>query len=51
MVRWAMVACGWLIAAGAHANDVGVTPTEIRLGASVVLSGPLGPQTVQYGEG
>lgn len=51
MVRWAMVACGWLIAAGAHANDEGVTPTEIRLGASAVLSGPLGPQTVQYGEG
>lgn len=51
MVRWAMVACGWLIAAGAHANDSGVTPTEIRLGASAVLSGPLGPQTVQYGEG
>ena len=51
MVRWAMVACGWLIAAGALANDAGVTPTEIRLGASAVLSGPLGPQTVQYGEG
>lgn len=51
MVRWAMVACGWLIAAGAHANDAGVTPTEIKLGASAVLSGPLGPQTVQYGEG
>ena len=51
MVRWAMVACGWLIAAGAHANDAGVTPTEIRLGASAVLSGPLGPQTAQFGEG
>lgn len=51
MVRWTMVACGWLIAAGAHANDAGITPTEIRLGASAVLSGPLGPQTVQYGEG
>lgn len=51
MVRWAMVACGWLIAALAHANDAGVTPTEIKLGASAVLSGPLGPQTVQYGEG
>ena len=46
-----MVACGWLIAAGAHANDAGVTPTEIRLGASAVLSGPLGPQTAQFGEG
>lgn len=51
MVRWAMIACGWLIAGGAHANDAGITPTEIKLGASAVLSGPLGPQTVQYGEG
>jgi branched-chain amino acid transport system substrate-binding protein len=34
-----------------HAGDEGVTPTEIRLGSSQVLSGPLGPQTVQYGEG
>jgi ABC-type branched-subunit amino acid transport system substrate-binding protein len=35
----------------AHAGDAGVTPTEIRLGTSAVLSGPLGPQTRQYGEG
>lgn len=34
-----------------HAGDAGVTPTEIRLGSSQVQSGPLGPQTVQYGEG
>ena len=48
--RWVW---GWalLLAATAHAGDEGVTPTEIRLGASHVLSGPLGPQTVQYGEG
>ena len=43
------------IAAGlgtaAHAGDKGVTPGEIRLGASVVLSGPLGPQTTDYGAG
>lgn len=51
MVRSAWLACGWLLAACAHANDAGITPTEIRLGASAVLSGPLGPQTVQYGEG
>jgi ABC-type branched-subunit amino acid transport system substrate-binding protein len=51
MVRWAMLVCGWLVAIAAHANDAGVTPTEIRLGASAVLSGPLGPQTLQYGEG
>jgi branched-chain amino acid transport system substrate-binding protein len=41
--------CAW--AAVAHAGDSGITPTEIRLGASQVLSGPLGPQTQQYGEG
>jgi ABC-type branched-subunit amino acid transport system substrate-binding protein len=40
-----------LVAGAAHAADRGVTPTEIRLGASVVLSGPLGPQTTDYGAG
>ncbi|WP_374666699.1 ABC transporter substrate-binding protein [Ramlibacter sp.] len=40
-----------LLAAAAHAGDKGVTPTEIRLGASQVLSGPLGPQTREYGVG
>ncbi len=34
-----------------HARNEGVSTDEIRLGASVVLSGPLGPQTIQYGEG
>jgi ABC-type branched-subunit amino acid transport system substrate-binding protein len=34
-----------------HARNEGVTADEIRLGASAVLSGPLGPQTVQFGEG
>lgn len=32
----------------AHAGDKGVTPTEIRIGTSAVLSGPLGPQTLEY---
>jgi ABC-type branched-subunit amino acid transport system substrate-binding protein len=41
----------WMLATVAQAGDEGVTPTEIRLGASQVLSGPLGPQTLQYGEG
>jgi len=42
-----------MLAAGvqALASDKGVTPTEIRLGASAVLSGPLGPQTRDYGVG
>lgn len=35
----------------ATAGDKGVTPTEIKLGASVVLSGPLGAQTSDYGVG
>ena len=35
----------------AQAGDKGVTPTEIKLGASAVLSGPLGPQTADYGVG
>lgn len=39
------------MAGAGHARNEGVTDTEIRLGASVVLSGPLGPQTVQYTEG
>lgn len=34
-----------------QAVDAGVTDTEIRIGASVVLTGPLGPQTAAYGEG
>lgn len=51
MVRKCVLGGMWLLAALAHAGDEGVTPTEIRLGASQVLSGPLGPQTVQYGEG
>jgi branched-chain amino acid transport system substrate-binding protein len=38
-------------AGGVHASNEGVTADEIRLGASVVLSGPLGAQTAQYGEG
>ena len=42
---------GLAFAGAAHARNEGVTDTEIHLGASVVLSGPLGPQTVQYTEG
>ncbi|HEX9720773.1 MAG TPA: ABC transporter substrate-binding protein [Ramlibacter sp.] len=39
------------LAGGAHAGDAGVMPREIRIGASAVLSGPLGPQTREYGVG
>ena len=34
-----------------YAGDRGVTATEVKLGASAVLSGPLGPQTTDYGAG
>lgn len=40
-----------LSAASAQAVDAGVTDTEIRIGASAVLTGPLGPQTLAYGAG
>ena len=50
MLRAALVALA-LLAGAVHAGDRGVTPTEIRLGASAVLSGPLGPQTTDYGVG
>ena len=35
----------------AYAGERGVTATEVKLGASAVLSGPLGPQTADYGAG
>ena len=51
MFRLLILALAGALGAGAMASDRGVTPTEIRLGASVVLSGPLGPQTQEFGQG
>jgi branched-chain amino acid transport system substrate-binding protein len=51
MKRSFLLALGFLACALAQAGDSGVTPTEIKLGASVVLSGPLGAQTNDYGAG
>ena len=51
MARWWGLVLGMAFGVAAQAGDAGVTATEIRLGASQVLSGPLGPQTLQYGEG
>lgn len=51
MVRLMVLTLGLVFSAAAAAGDRGVTPTEIRLGASAVLSGPLGSQTVEFGEG
>ncbi len=45
-MAWALLTCGTLFAA-----QNGVTDKEIHIGASAVLSGPLGPQTLEYGVG
>jgi ABC-type branched-subunit amino acid transport system substrate-binding protein len=47
----ALAAAALTAAPLAQAVDAGVTDTEIRIGASAVLTGSLGPQTVAYGEG
>ena len=51
MFRSTLMALMVFAGAQAMAGDKGVTPTEIRLGASAVLSGPLGAQTKEYGVG
>jgi len=51
MVHLIVLTLGLVFSTAAAAGDRGVTPTEIRLGASAVLSGPLGPQTLEFGEG
>lgn len=50
-MRSLLAAMALLAGAAAWAGDDGVTATEIRLGASQVLSGPLGSQTKEYGVG
>ena len=51
MRRRVFLSTALFTAVAAHASDQGVTTDEIRLGASAVLTGPLGPQTLQYGVG
>ncbi len=51
MFRLFILALAFAMGSSVSASDRGVTPTEIRLGASVVLSGPLGPQTQEFGQG
>ncbi|MDP3702633.1 MAG: ABC transporter substrate-binding protein [Hylemonella sp.] len=51
MFRPFVLAIGLMMGGVVVAGDRGVTPTEVRLGASAVLSGPLGPQTLEFGEG
>jgi ABC-type branched-subunit amino acid transport system substrate-binding protein len=46
-----LLAVAFCAAPLAQAGDRGVSATEIKLGASVVLSGPLGAQTSEYGAG
>lgn len=50
-MNWLMALGFGLALAGPAAAADGVTDSEIRLGASVVLSGPLGAQTAEYGAG
>jgi len=50
LLRSALLALAFA-ASAVFAADRGVTPTEIRIGASAVLSGPLGPQTKDYNAG
>src|SRR6266487_2150197 len=49
LVFSALLLAGFL--GSAYAGDNGVTAREIRIGASAVLSGPLGAQTREYGVG
>lgn len=51
MLQSLLLGLALLVAPLAQAGDAGVTATDIRLGASAVLSGPLGAQTQAYGEG
>jgi len=51
MIRLLFSVLVLLLGTSAHASNAGVSPNEIRLGASVVLSGPLGPQTAEYSVG
>ena len=51
MLRSTFISILLALCAGAHAGDKGVTAGEIKLGASAVLSGPLGLQTRDYGAG
>ena len=47
-MKFLLVASCGLLVSPAIAGDRGITPTEIRVGGSVALSGPLGPQTSEY---
>jgi branched-chain amino acid transport system substrate-binding protein len=47
----AVLVCVCLAMPTAHAVNAGVTSNEIKLGASLAMSGPLGPGTKLYGDG
>lgn len=51
MIQRLLLVCCLLLGGVAQANDAGVDPEEVRLGASMVLTGPLGPQTADYAAG
>lgn len=51
MIRALLVTVGVCFASTSWATAPGVTEHEVHIGASAVLSGPLGPQTADYGAG
>jgi len=51
LIHSSMLAAALCAAPSSQAGDPGVSATEIKLGASAVLSGPLGAQTNEYGAG
>jgi ABC-type branched-subunit amino acid transport system substrate-binding protein len=51
MIKAAILSLGLLISASVFAGDSGVRDTEILIGSSAVLTGPLGPQVTDYTAG
>jgi len=48
LIRAGILLGGIVLSTQLWAGDAGVSDTEILIGSSAVLSGPLGPQTIEY---
>ena len=48
LIKATILSLGLLSSASLFAGDSGVSDTEILIGSSAVLTGPLGPQTTEY---
>lgn len=48
LIKATILSIGLLTSASLFAGDAGVSDTEILIGSSAVLTGPLGPQTTEY---